>query len=186
MQISKTVKLWTFQSGKVVEVLKMKGILTCNWSRYLPSNPFTLAYLWMAAEMAKRNVPCNPYAPIWAWHSCGGYQEPPKLLDARMLLSDVQLMDGIWVFEFWCPQKLTLLSNYREWGNILDEFIDYGEETVIHKQMVKDLFDVPTKYISEDEAVQATLPYLRADWIVDIRPLKLHPDDFDFNPNEVV
>lgn len=110
--MEKKYRLWTFQSIKSIKELKSKGILEVSWDRYLQTGTFIEAYRWMGKQIAARKISCNNHAPLWAWHSCGKYENAPTLVDARCLLSDIELEDGIQMIEFECPVGLVVLSSY--------------------------------------------------------------------------
>lgn len=140
----------------------------------------------MVKQMAARKISCNSNAPIWAWHSCMKYENAPKLVDARALLSDIELEDGIQTIEFECPVELALLSSYRVWNMILDKFISYKNEAVIDKKTEEMLFKTGRKQLKKYDSIQATLPYLKLAWVNEIRRLNLQPNDSSYNPQEEV
>jgi hypothetical protein len=172
MKETSTYRLWTFQALDSIRELRQTGILKARWSRYSDSDPHRLAYQWMSNQMGS-----TAYAPIWAWHSCGGYGRPPTLGVARSLLSDLELEAGIRTIEFECPKTMVLLSQYSPWNELLDRFMDNREQTRIGPALEKRLFAVA----SDSKMIQATLPHLKTEWVIDIRALPLSPsgDSFD-------
>lgn len=146
---------------------------------------FTKSYQWMAKQMAIRNISCNG-APVWAWHSCNKYRHPPTLVHARALLSDIDLIAGIRTIEFECPVELVLLSNYGHWSHLLYDVFPFVAENEIDNETVNKIFDTdPAKFMRYD-SIQAALPYLKLDWVKEIRELNLKPDDFTYDPEEEV
>jgi hypothetical protein len=186
MKADKTYRLWTFQGIKAVEELKNKGILEANWDSYWEAGSFTKAYRWMANQMSLRGITCTN-APIWAWHSCKKYENAPKLVDARCLLSDIAIENGIQTIEFECPVELVLLSSYGRWNVMLhDNFIPRKEAPAIDMKTERLLFETSRKKFRKYDDIQATLPYLKLEWVKDIRDLNLKPNDRTYNPEEEV
>ncbi len=191
MKPEKKHRLWTFQSVEAIEELKYNGILESSWDRYPANDYFTAAYQWMAKQMAERDISCT-HAPIWAWHSCTKYKSSPTLVNARCLLSDFEIEYGIKTIEFECPADLVLLSDYGVWNYFLYD-IFYCEKKEDRKEDVKigieeqaKLFEVSRKRFRKYDSIQACLPYLKLEWVNDIRDLNLKPNDFSYDENEVV
>lgn len=186
MKTDKKYKLWTFQGIKVVEELKNTGILEAKWEGYWEEGSFTKAYRWMANQMSMRGINCTN-APIWAWHSCKKYEHAPRLGDARSLLSDVAIENGIQTIEFECPAELALLSSYGWWNVMLhDNFIPKKEDPDIDEKTEMLLFETSRKKLRKYDDIQATLPYLKLEWVKDIRKLNLKPNDKTFDWEEKV
>ena len=135
-------------------------MLQARWDRYTASDPFRQAYAWMAAQMEQRHLPCKGCAPVWVWHSCQGYGRPPTLGDARALLSDLELEQGIATIQLKCPAEAVLLSRYSVWNTILDMFIDREAPETITDRLVAELFAVSEKAVSGTDSVQGSLPVL--------------------------
>jgi hypothetical protein len=182
----KKYRLWTFQAIDSVEELKNTGILQARWDRYSTTNQFVPPYRWMVQQMEQRNIPCNNHAPIWAWHSSMKYEQPPTLVEARCLLSDIEIEYGIQTIEFECPVELALLSSYRTWNVLLYDFFFCNDEANISKKLVNRLFATEKKQLKKYDCFQATLPYLKLEWVKDIRNLNLKPGDFTYNEEELV
>ena len=180
------MKLWTFQSNQSIEQLERKGILVALQNRYNNTSPWRMSYNWMANQMKKRGIDCHGNLAIWAWHSCGKSKHSPTLGDARALLSDLEIDDGIQTIELECPDKFILLSNYGTWNIILDLFMDNKIHTKIDNSQVEALFNINLEQLEADDAIQATLPLLKKEWIIDIRALNLEADNFDYDPKELV
>ncbi len=170
---SMAIKLWTFQSILSVNELNETGELKAKWQRYKNQDNWKNAYLWMRDQMESHGINCRGYAPIWAFHSFGKYSKPPTLGDARSLLSDLEIEGGIKTIEFNCPNELMLLSNYYGWCNILDEFIMGKNISVFDEKLMAALYDTNPKNLSKHNAIQATLPFLKKEWVIEIRDLKL-------------
>ncbi len=140
----------------------------------------------MAKQMAANNISCIDCAPIWAWHSCEKYEKAPTLVDARCLLSDMDLQGGIQTIEFECPAELVLLSTYGTWNMMLHDTFYPGEEDKIDRKTTSRLFATERRKFRKYDSIQATLPYLKLAWVKEIRDLNLKPNDFDYNAEEEV
>jgi hypothetical protein len=182
----KKYKLWTFQSVASVKELKITGILEASWDRYMETGAFYKSYRWMVKQLADRAIHFNGHPPIWAWHSCRKYRNPPTLLDARCLLSDIEIENGIQTIEFECPVEFAVLSSYGEWNRLFYEYFHSTEEIEIDKESVDWLFQVERNKFRIEDSIQATLPFLMLDWVIGIRDLNLKPNDFTYNEEEKV
>ncbi len=156
-----------------------------TWDTYSKTFEFVKPYQWMAKQMAIKGIICNN-APIWAWHSCSKYKKAPRLEDARCLLSDLDLIHGIQTIEFECPAKLVLLSNYGHWNYMMHEIFPYQDGPTIDKETEDKLFETGRRKFRKYDSIQATLPYLKLDWVKEVRELNLKPNDFDLNWEEEV
>ena len=180
------MKLWTFQAVKSIAELNEKGILKASWDRYAKDAQWKKAYEWMRDQMELKGIPCEENAPIWVWHSCGTYQKSPSLDDARSLLCDLEIESGVQTIELDCPPNLVLLTKYLAWNDILDIFIEKKDTINITKDKLEKLYDLSPDNLNEYDSIQGTLPYLKKEWVLDIRKLNLETGDFDYNPNELV
>ncbi len=179
------MRLWTFQSIKSVQELESTGELFVKWDRY-QDDRWKAAYQWMSKQMKKNGIDCAAFAPIWAWHSCGEIGAAPTLTDARYLLSDIELENGIKTIELECPTEIVLLSNYSVWTELLDLFLVDKTQQKIDKKLVNQLFDTQPENFRPYDSIQATLAVLKKEWVIDIRPLELKPNDFSFPKNKAV
>lgn len=172
--------LWSFQSMEACEVLEKTGTLRTEWSR-TPIN-WRPAYRWMASEMERGGILLDGFAPIWAWHSCEGVlYAPPTVGTARNLLSDLQILEGICVVEFEAPVEFCLLSSYGRFCELLDQIL---ENEVIDKEEFTDMFNMLPLAAYDD--IQAALPYLKMEWVMDIRYLDMKPDRWDYDWKKAV
>lgn len=157
MKTDKKYRLWTFQRIRVVEELKNTGILEAKWEDYWEEGSFTKAYRWMANQMLMRGINFTN-APIWAWHTCRKYEHAPRLIDARCLLSDIDLESGIQTIEFECPAELALLSGYGMWNQMLHEnFLPGKEAPAVDRKTESLLFETSRKKFRKYDDIQATL-----------------------------
>lgn len=180
------MKLWTFQNSKSVDELLKTGTLVAKWERYKDMPNWENAYRWMASQMIQRKINCSKNAPIWAWHSCNTYQKAPTLDDARALLSDFEIETGIKVVEFECPDDIALLSFYSIWNDILDLFIQGNQAISLKKNTFETLFDVRSSTFKKGDSIQATLPFLKKEWIIEIRELNSASNPFKCSPTKLV
>ncbi|MEZ4918561.1 MAG: DUF3841 domain-containing protein [Saprospiraceae bacterium] len=180
------MRLWTFQSVEAVKILDKTGVLHAPWARYSNQSGWKKAYQWMHGQLTERGISAPETAPIWAWHSCGKAGQAPRLSDARNLLSDLELEAGIQTVELECPDELVLLSNYGPWNEVLDLFLDHGDEAVVTPQLTEAVFSVSPSHLDEFESIQAVLPFLEKAWVKDIRPLPLQPGVLDYDRNKPV
>jgi Domain of unknown function (DUF3841) len=175
------MRLYSLQSIQQIQQLQQTGILYANWEHILLDQNWLKTYRWMVAQMEKRGIACHGNAPIWAWHSCQKWLQPPTLLTARGLLSDVQIDNGIQVIEFVAPPKLVLLSRYRQYNRFLNHNMD-GKK--LPSGFAKRMLQVKkTKFLNHDD-IQATLPFVKMEWVVAIRPLNLTSSDWGFDVDE--
>lgn len=173
------MRLWTFQSKRSVQELQQNGILIAQWERHAADSAWRKAYYWMTQEMLRHGIDCGKYAPIWAWHSCHRFGGCPTLGDARALLSDLDLEEGIQTIELECPDEIALCSDYKAWNQVLDMFLDGDAPAAISPKDITALYTYSQNSIQIYDAVQATLPYLQLDWVDDIRPLNLAIGDYE-------
>lgn len=173
------MRLWTFQSKAVAALLKAGNMHQCDW-QYVPKN-WRPVYQFMVDQMQQKAIPIQNQAPVWAWHSCEGWQKPPTLAVARDLLSDIELEFGVVTIEFELPDNLALLSNYNRYCDLLFDHLD-GEE--LDWLSYRNMFEL--KQFPAQAEIQATLPFISPDWILDVRSLNLVPANFDYNEKELV
>lgn len=181
MSETNTLRLWSFQSMDACELLEKNGILRTQW-RYTPVN-WRPAYQWMARAMEARGIALEAQAPIWAWHSCEGtLNAPPTLGTARLMLTDMQILEGVCVVEFDAPENVCLLSSYTRFNDMLDAYLHH--ESQLTQETFLDMFELfPMR---EYDNIQAALPYLTMDWVHDIRHLDMKPDRWDYDWAKVV
>lgn len=160
--------LWTFQDKMAVNRLLAEGKLIGDWDFVWDR----ASYKWMINLMESKKIQCSGTPPVWAWHSCSGYKNPPSSDTARELFSEVQLEKGIQLIKFKCPNSLSMLTNYSAWNMILNKFID-DPKTNITSEERKYLFELYPETDEEWECheIQATLPYIKKEWIMEITNL---------------
>jgi hypothetical protein len=156
------VLLWTFQPAARVAELEATGQLVGAWEYVLTGLSIPDAYRAMVAAMERAGLSTQGRPPVWAWGgSCG-----VTVQDAHMLVGD-PLWDGYVTIEFTAPTELVLASDYGAWNDYLYDLAD-GLDAV-------PAWDVPTPI--GDKRVQVCLPFLRAEWVQEVRWLPHSPDE---------
>lgn len=112
------VILWSIQSDQAWKALQSSGVLHTD-ARYAFED-FTLAYAWMAEQMAKRLPATRPIAdalPLWAWYQYDGENKrKPDLSRAGHLPRGER---GVRI-EFEIDDDLVLLSDFEVWHYVLN------------------------------------------------------------------
>ena len=91
----------------------------------------------MGQRMRHRGIPdADPLKtspPLWAWHSCGGWQQPPTRETIDLLLGlEPENRLGLCVVTLHLPPERFLLSRYGPWCRLLDIAVagnDFGSDT---------------------------------------------------------
>lgn len=145
------------------------GLLTGHWAHVAPDD--AAAYRSMCQAMAARGLSCGAHPPVWGWHSCGAHQQPPDADVARMLLSDHQLEEnGMVLLALECPADQVLASDYGAWCEQV-YFADSAQRLPGETQAARALFEIDHAAMPPDALIQATLPCVRRDWLVQARQL---------------
>lgn len=120
--------------------------------------------------MESRGISTDGHPPIWAWRPGGKIIRSPRISTARALLSDAELLHGVEIIEFAAPDYLVLLSSYSQWCDIYFE-----PASNLPTQSTPALFEVDV--LNDNDDIQACVPYIRHEWVVDIRRLELKPGE---------
>ena len=67
----------------------------------------------------------------------------------------------------------------------LDKFLDNSNPSISQHE-IDALFTIEQNQLQEDDEIQGTLPMLKKEWIVEIRPLNLKPNDYNYDPSELI
>jgi hypothetical protein len=161
------MRVWTFQSPDVGVLVQKQPIYRADYSFPAPqySKPF---YEWMARQMESRGIAVGPHPPIWAWRP--NTARPPKLITARMLLSDGELLRGVSIIELEVPSEFVLLTSYSKWCDIF-----FKSSSELPSTPDPELYSVDQS--KDDDDTQACLPLIRREWVQAVRVLNLRPDD---------
>jgi len=170
------MKLWSFQSADIENLLEKQHVFFAEW-KFTPPN-WRAAYEWMAKAMEGHEISLNGKAPVWAWQSCRAAGRGPTIGTALDAYTDFQLLSGIVLIEMEVPGHLCLCSTYSGFLQLLDEVIDYG--TVTHPEAHQEMFQIPEVLLDDD--IQAAIPFIRKEWILDIRSVDIKPGKSDFDP----
>ena len=156
------MRLWTFQHNDAVDYLQQNGHLHVAWEHI--TWPFgKTAYNWMIRQMARRGIDCAGRPPVWAFHSCNEWGMAPTIGEAVSLMGDTYQSS---VIEMEVPDHLVLLSDYGEWNHLLDlEELDWSS---LRRWK---LFRVSPERMQPWSTIQACMPSIQADWVLDIRPI---------------
>ncbi|MEJ3653728.1 hypothetical protein WEH80_12160 [Actinomycetes bacterium KLBMP 9759] len=142
----------TFQRRVRVERLLSTGRLDGDWALVIPG--YEPAYRGMVAAMARAGVDTEGRPPIWGWHG------RLTLADAAMLFdAEHELSLGFATVDLAAPDELAVSSDYGAWN-------DYMSDVVAGTPAAWDPTGTPAR-----EPVQVCLPYLLAEWVLDVRPL---------------
>ena len=122
-------QLWTIARSDFVERARVAGRARMSWDavepRWLP------AYRWMLDQMRQRGLldpnDLTDAPPVWAWHSCGGWQRPPGAQTVDMLFgSEPANRQGLCLVTWSAPVERLLLSYYAAWCELLDRVVAGG------------------------------------------------------------
>jgi len=161
------VGLWTFQPLSRLADLEEDGELVGSWGNVPASTGDVIraAYGEMVAAMARAGVSTDGRPPVWAWGGrCG-----VTILDALMLVGE-PVWGGYATIEFTAPADLLVATDYGAWNDYLFALLESGSA-----QAVPMTWDVPTPI--GDALVQVCLPFLRTEWVREIRPLPGSEDE---------
>ncbi|MEJ2795902.1 hypothetical protein WAE56_21075 [Iodobacter sp. LRB] len=179
MERQEKTKIWTFQSAAQLQVLLRNGVLYGDWMQIGLSSEQEMAYRSMCRMMASRKLSCGNHPPIWAWHSCGAYQQAPDAKVARMLLSDHQLNNQIMLLSLECSADQMLLSDYSTWCQLFYssitaiEYAAMGMAVPSEEQKERLLLTIDYTGLDSDVLVQATLPCISKEFLVEARQVVL-------------
>lgn len=176
MEPQNIANLWTFQSEARLQRLLCDGFLLGNWDQAACSHNIEVAYRYMSLKMAARGLQCGDNPPVWAWHSCGGYQKAPDNQVARMMLSDHEIIHfKIMLLSLKCPTNQFLASDYSAWCDFF--YFAPIPEGCVNSNMVmpsevekeSSLFDIDYYLLDSESLIQATLPVIRKEYVVQVR-----------------
>jgi len=133
----------------------------------------------MASQWHQRIGPEFDSAPIWCWHSCNGkLNSPPTVGTAALLMGDyAYYRDSTILIELNVPESYCLLSSYFVWNDAVDAMLD-NKRTTIASGKFGNMFDEPLIRHDTDD-IQAVIPHISTDWIVDVRDLPETDTDWE-------
>lgn len=151
------VNLWTFQSPAATELIRNSPRYYASWGF---SGGWDNRYRWMCDELKRLKNWDMQYPPVWAWHKTFGKCSCPGKLVAELLLSELQIEQGVYRIKLSVPDDFVVLSAYGMWNDALDHFTDHGSIPAdpFHKMF-------STEEINKDVDTQACLPFIERDWV---------------------
>ena len=107
----------------LVSMARSSGRATGSWAKVEPR--WKPAYQWMVGRMRDQGVEflneTQDTPPLWAWHSCGGWQAPPGRETVDQLLGlEAENRAGLWMVTVRASSNRFLLSRYGPWCQVLD------------------------------------------------------------------
>ncbi len=174
------MKLWTIQSAELENLLEKNPVFVSDW-KFSPIN-WKPAYVWMASQMELNHIALSGNAPIWAWHSCGDWHHGPTVAHALSVLTDYQLLNGVLLLELEVPDAYCLLSTCSGFYELIDVVIAEGE--LVHPEQFIGMFSLPLSLNGDD--IQAAIPCIRQDWVMDIRSVDIKPGKSDYEPGQLL
>lgn len=146
--------LRTFQSLERVEQLQDDGVLVSDWEHVALGTEN--AYARIVEVMREHGIDTGGRPPVWAWRGLVRLRDADSLFDAVHELSR-----GYATVTFRAPKHLVLLSDYAHWCDVL--MAPAG--TPAHQ------WQPQRRAEGSHQPEQACLPYLRLDWVTDIKSL---------------
>ena len=174
MSQTSNLKLWTIHDKKFFDLILEKEETKADWN-FISFPEFKEPYLYMISQMKKRGIPIDDnHPPIWAW------EKKPDLRRGGHL---EQGTEGVRI-EISVPESLVLLSDFDAWHFVLNNtYIGYSEEEFDEyfklekpnrydklkksswEQIFKDYPKNTDHFAAKDRVFQATLPYIKKEWI---------------------
>lgn len=161
------MRVFTLQYPSTSQLLKKEGFYQAAWDKTLWGNSphSSAAYHWMVEQMEVRGIRSNGCPPIWAWAN------PPSQTDVDALLGLNWREETNWEFlTLDCPDDCVLMSSYGYWSLRFFEAHLEKDFDLTEVELTKRTFDVAAIDLEQDQ-IQATLPYVKVDWLVDCKPL---------------
>jgi hypothetical protein len=191
------MRLYTIQHKSVVDTLQKKGIYKTN-RKFICEPTFKAAYQWLS-QMAKKHRGWQEARPVWAWHQRPDmrnyrfFKDPEGPPSRRDYLITLEVPDELVLlseFGLWhC-----VLNNYyvyvnqkqeKAWTKLLKPYNDdlHKAPKKIHKlkeaSWEQILFLNPKSFNKFNKQytgtieLQAILPFLKKEWVVSIKPIKM-------------
>ncbi len=171
-------KLWTIQSRKTVRRLASTGVIHGPEARHVQQS-WRPAYRLMRDHMRRCGLLDSLRFPIWAWHSCGKWQQAPGAERVRWYLSDDQIDLGYMMIALRAPRQMTVLSDYGEWCDLIADFADNDRDASSRmSRLPNGLFDISVEKTRDGwnhnsrHDIQACLPFLKASWVLAVAPVR--------------
>lgn len=118
-------RLWTIAHRDFVERARAQGRAHASWEQVEPR--WRPAYRWMLERLRERGLVHageGDAPPVWAWHSCAGWQRPPDADTVDMLFgSEPANRRDLCLVTWSAPVDRILLSRYGAWCELLDRVV---------------------------------------------------------------
>lgn len=190
------MRVYTVQHKNVVNKLMKKGFYKTD-RRFICEKSFSYAYLWMA-RMAKKYKGWWEPRPVWAWlkkpdlRSYRFYSNPKEPISRVDYLITLEI-----------PEDEVLVSEFGLWHCVLNDFpVEANKEQEVFWKGLEDkknnkkisvqdfnkrkensweqiLFLKSSSFDHFEESfigkihLQATLPYIKKEWVVKVDPVKM-------------
>lgn len=157
------MKLWSVQSLSQIRNLFINGVIETDWK--FIDKPSRTAYLYMIDRMRRESICINHNAPVWAFHSCYGYQLPPSQQEIELIFPEVE-QGSAFMLQLEYKRNDFLLSRYDDWcEKIYHPCFEYGTyENLTHDD--SRIFEINDC----DEIIQACIPAI---YLSDVRIIQL-------------
>lgn len=175
------MKVWTFQPKAVYEEIMLNGSYSCDITKsrlYSEGNEFKRAYDWLREKMEEKiEAPQASSYPVWVWYKWKSRNVKPDLRCAEFKYRS----EDEFLIELDIPDKDVLLSDFDDWGTILNDGIISEDEKELDwfydeaSDAEREAFqrDNWNKVFSSDgEFVQGCIWQIRKEWV---RQAKLCP-----------
>lgn len=170
-------KLWTIARRGLVEQAHAAGRAYASWE-YVPRS-WAPAYRWMLARMRDRGLIRDDAAadvpPIWAWHSCDAWQQPPTHVTVDGLLGiEPCNRQGLYMVTWRASIERIVVSRYEVWCDLLNCII---AGTVVPAELEGDVLcppgmTEPLPGFLPGSTLQACAPVLLREDIISVQPLE--------------
>lgn len=171
-------KTYSIQRSDFLDKLKTEDIIYCAWD-YVDGVRWRNAFKWLSKLCFGENYNLNierEIAPIWTWHSCGGWLKKPTVEDVYALYGlEKMRLYSFSIVEMIVPDTHIVFSSYEVWSNILEIFQTVDNPT-IDSSLIKNLFDIEKCKNEEFKMnifIQGTIPFIEKEWILEIEDLSI-------------
>lgn len=191
------MRLYTIQHKSVVDKLTTKGVYKTD-RRFICEPTFQEAYNWLV-RMAKKYKGWSESRPVWAWEKrpdlrnyrfFGDSKAPASRIDYLITLEvpdELVLLSEFGLWHCVLNNSPVYVNNTQEkkWYKLLKPYDDcmWKAPKKLHKLKEKSweqiLFLNNKSFAKFDKSItgnielQAIIPYLKKEWVVSIKPIKM-------------
>lgn len=152
--------LWTFQNERVVDIINNNGIHVLTWEQLKLFSPYT--HVWQFYKDLSNRLKYNN-APIWTFYTYDG----EAIANANEFKKHCYHNNGV-LLNLDVPDDFVSLTSYFDWS----DYIFYSEELLYRdtekNRSMKKLSWENTFKINDADRIQALIPYIKKEWVVDI------------------